>query len=111
MTTAEITAIDISKPLVMAGLLLGGMLPFLFSSLAMDAVGKAAMEMIQEVRRQFKSIPELNAALQVMKQNEGKEFEEWSDADKKTFYREEMEAAKNDETIIKMRVKGERLQV
>ncbi len=85
MTTAEITAIDISKPLVMAGLLLGGMLPFLFSSLAMDAVGKAAMEMIQEVRRQFKSIPELSAALQVMNNNEGKEFDEWTDADKKTF--------------------------
>jgi K(+)-stimulated pyrophosphate-energized sodium pump len=52
-----------TKPFVMAGLLLGGMLPFLFSSLAMGAVGRAAMDMIQEVRRQFNNIPELKAAL------------------------------------------------
>ena len=85
MTTAEINSIDISKPLVMAGLLLGGMLPFLFSALSMNAVGRAAMDMIQEVRRQFSSIPELKAALDVMKKNDGKEFEEWSAADQKTF--------------------------
>jgi len=48
--------IDISKPVVMAGLFLGGMLPFLFSSLAMRAVGDAAMDMIEEVRRQFREI-------------------------------------------------------
>jgi K(+)-stimulated pyrophosphate-energized sodium pump len=54
--TAHITGIDISKPLVMAGLFLGGMLPFLFSSMAMKAVGEAAMEMIEEVRRQFREI-------------------------------------------------------
>ncbi|MCL4144359.1 UNVERIFIED_CONTAM: hypothetical protein GTU68_038870 [Idotea baltica] len=47
----------------MAGLLLGGMLPFLFSALSMGAVGRAAMDMIQEVRRQFADIPELKAAL------------------------------------------------
>ncbi|MCL4131590.1 UNVERIFIED_CONTAM: hypothetical protein GTU68_052226 [Idotea baltica] len=46
----------------MAGLLVGGMLPFLFSALSMNAVGRAAMDMIKEVRRQFKDIPELNAA-------------------------------------------------
>jgi len=57
--TAGITGIDISKPLVMAGLFLGGMLPFLFSSMAMKAVGIAAMEMIEEVRRQFREIPGL----------------------------------------------------
>ncbi len=57
--TAGITGIDISKPLVMAGLFLGGMLPFLFSSMAMQAVGVAAMEMIEEVRRQFREIPGL----------------------------------------------------
>ena len=51
----------------------------------MGAVGRAAMDMIQEVRRQFNSIPELKAALGVMKANDGKEFEDWSDADKKTF--------------------------
>lgn len=53
---AGIAGIDISKPLVMGGLFVGGMLPFLFSAMAMDAVGKAAMEMIEEVRRQFREI-------------------------------------------------------
>ena len=53
---ARITAIDISKPSVMAGIFIGGMLPFLFSSMAMNAVGEAAMDMIEEVRRQFREI-------------------------------------------------------
>ncbi|MBX3130005.1 MAG: sodium-translocating pyrophosphatase [Polyangiaceae bacterium] len=53
---ANITGIDLSKPLVMAGVFVGGMLPFLFSSMAMSAVGEAAMEMIEEVRRQFREI-------------------------------------------------------
>jgi K(+)-stimulated pyrophosphate-energized sodium pump len=56
---AHITGIDISKPLVIGGVFVGGMLPFLFSSLAMAAVGEAAMEMIEEVRRQFREIPGL----------------------------------------------------
>ncbi len=56
---AHITGIDISKPLVMAGVFVGGMLPFLFSSMAMSAVGEAAMDMIEEVRRQFREIPGL----------------------------------------------------
>ena len=85
MTTANIDNIDVANPVVMAGLFLGGMLPFLFSSMAMDSVGKAAMDMIQEVRRQFKDIPELRAALDVMKKNEGKEAGEWSAADRATF--------------------------
>ncbi len=85
MTTAGINTIDIAKPRVMAGLLIGGMLPFVFSAMSMGAVGRAAMDMIQEVRRQFKSIPELSAALAVMNKNEGKEMSEWSDADRKTF--------------------------
>ena len=59
MQTAGIKSIDIANPVVMAGLFLGGMLPFLFSSLAMRAVGDAAMEMIDEVRRQFREIPGL----------------------------------------------------
>ena len=67
MQTAEITAIDISKPVVMTGLLLGAMLPFVFSALSMNAVGKAAMSMIEEVRRQFKDLPKLKAALEVMR--------------------------------------------
>ncbi len=53
---ANITGIDISKPLVMSGVFVGGMLPFLFSSMAMKAVGDAAMDMIEEVRRQFREI-------------------------------------------------------
>ena len=85
MTTAKITAINIADPKVMAGLLVGGMLPFLFSALSMNAVGRAAMDMIQEVRRQFNSIPELKAALSVMKKNDGKEFKDWSADDQKTF--------------------------
>jgi K(+)-stimulated pyrophosphate-energized sodium pump len=57
--TAGISGIDIAKPVVMAGLFVGGMLPFLFSAMAMSAVGDAAMEMIEEVRRQFREIPGL----------------------------------------------------
>ena len=85
MTTVGITTINIADPIVMAGLFLGGMLPFVFSALSMGAVGRAAMDMIQEVRRQFNSIPELKAALEVMKRNEGKANSEWSDADRATF--------------------------
>ena len=83
MVQTGITKIDIANPKVMAGLFVGGMLPFLFSSMAMGAVGRAAMAMIEEVRRQFKSIPELSAALAVMKKY-GEE-EEWSEDDKKIF--------------------------
>jgi len=53
----QLTAIDLTKPAVIAGLLIGGMLPFLFAALTMDAVGKAAFSMIEEVRRQFREIP------------------------------------------------------
>ncbi len=67
MLQAGISSIDISKSNVMAGLFIGGMLPFVFSALSMKAVGKAAMAMIQEVRRQFKDIPELTAALGIMR--------------------------------------------
>ncbi len=49
-------SIDVSQPTVMAGILLGAMLPFLFSSLAMQAVGAAAFDMIEEVRRQFREV-------------------------------------------------------
>ncbi|MFH1862043.1 MAG: sodium-translocating pyrophosphatase, partial [bacterium] len=56
---AGIEQIDITNPYVIAGLFIGGLLPFFFSSLAMRAVGEAAFEMIEEVRRQFKSIPGL----------------------------------------------------
>jgi len=80
--TGESLQIDITNPWVMGGLFVGGMLPFLFSSMAMGAVGRAAMSMIEEVRRQFKDIPELKAALEILgKGDEGT----WSDEDKSTY--------------------------
>jgi K(+)-stimulated pyrophosphate-energized sodium pump len=54
---AGIDAIDIYKAPVLAGLFVGGMIPFIFSALCISAVGKAAMEMVNEVRRQFREIP------------------------------------------------------
>ena len=58
---AEVGALGLSlgNPVVLAGLLIGGMVPFLFSSIAMKAVGEAAFAMIREVRRQFREIPGL----------------------------------------------------
>ncbi|MDD6708860.1 MAG: sodium-translocating pyrophosphatase [Ruminococcus sp.] len=53
----NLSTIDIMNYKVVIGLLVGGMLPFLFSSLTMDSVSKAAQSMIEEVRRQFKTIP------------------------------------------------------
>jgi len=54
---AGISAIDIYKANVLAGLFVGAMIPFIFSALAIAAVGRAAMDMVQEVRRQFREIP------------------------------------------------------
>ena len=54
---AGISSIDIFKADVLAGLFIGAMIPFIFSSLAIAAVGRAAMDMVKEVRRQFKEIP------------------------------------------------------
>lgn len=58
---ANIPSIDITSATVIVGLFLGGMLPFFFSALTMEAVGRAAFEMIEEVRRQFREIPGLMA--------------------------------------------------
>jgi K(+)-stimulated pyrophosphate-energized sodium pump len=57
MGTAGITSIDISDAHVLAGLFVGAMIPFLFSSLCISAVGTAAKSMVEEVRRQFREIP------------------------------------------------------
>ncbi|MYH20834.1 MAG: sodium-translocating pyrophosphatase [Acidobacteria bacterium] len=51
--------LSLGNPVVLSGLLIGGMVPFLFSSIAMQAVGEAAFDMIKEVRRQFREIPGL----------------------------------------------------
>ena len=53
----KLSVIDLLDPKVIIGLLVGGMLPFLFSAFTMQSVGKAAFEMIEEVRRQFRTIP------------------------------------------------------
>ncbi|WDA46013.1 sodium-translocating pyrophosphatase [Fusobacterium nucleatum] len=55
--TSEPLVIDVTDPEVIAGLFIGGMLTFLFSALTMTAVGKAAIEMVEEVRRQFREFP------------------------------------------------------
>jgi K(+)-stimulated pyrophosphate-energized sodium pump len=57
--TVGIERIDVMDPNVCAGLLVGAMMPFLFSAFAMNAVGQAAFAMVEEVRRQFKTIPGL----------------------------------------------------
>ena len=67
--------LDASNPYVLVGLLLGCMLPFRFSAMAMVAVGQAASDMIQEVRRQFRDIPELRPALEAAQRAEHEERE------------------------------------
>src|SRR5690606_31212480 len=55
----DYVTLDVIEPMVMAGLFIGAMLPFVFSALAMNAVGRAAGDMIDEVGRQFNEIPGL----------------------------------------------------
>ena len=71
MMQANVKVIDLSEPKIIAGLFFGSMLPFLFSALAMGAVGRAAAKMIDEVRRQFAEIPALTNALKVFKKYDG----------------------------------------
>lgn len=79
-----LTGIDIMTPSVMAGLFVGAMLPFVFSAMAMNAVGRAAMAMIQEVRRQFRDIRELEAALGIMR-TKGHDQSKWTKEDKAIY--------------------------
>ena len=53
----SLSSISILEPRVIIGLFIGGMLPFLFSAFTMESVGKAAFQMIEEVRRQFRTMP------------------------------------------------------
>jgi len=59
----DLKSIDLLKVPTLAGLLLGGLMPFVFSALTMEAVGRAAQDMVEEVRRQFKEIPGLKEGL------------------------------------------------
>jgi K(+)-stimulated pyrophosphate-energized sodium pump len=79
---AGIEKIDIYKPDVLAGLFIGAMIPFIFSSLAIAAVGRAAMAMVMEVRRQFKEIPG------IMKGKATPEYEKCVDISTKASIRE-----------------------
>jgi K(+)-stimulated pyrophosphate-energized sodium pump len=85
MGVAGIDNINIANPNVMACLFVGAMLPFLFSAMAIDAVGRAAGDMIVEVQRQFREIPELNAALAKMKEHGDKPVDEWPEEDRKIY--------------------------
>ena len=60
-TEVGLTSVDLTKASVLVGLFIGGMLPFIISALTMTSVGKAAGDMVKEVRRQFKEIPGLMA--------------------------------------------------
>lgn len=77
--------IEVTDPKVVAALFVGGMLPFLFSALSMEAVGRAAMAMIEEVRRQFREIPGLRAGLDAMNRNDGKPVLEWPAQDQRDY--------------------------
>ncbi len=92
MTAVGLDYIDIANPKVVVGLFIGGMLAFLFSSLAIDAVGQAAMAMVKEVRRQFSEIPELKAALKVISKHIDEPVEKWPEEDRKVFEQAEGKA-------------------
>ena len=77
--------IEVTDPKVFSALFVGAMLPFLFSALSMEAVGRAAMSMIEEVRRQFRDIPGLRKGLEVLNRNEDKPTEDWPEEDSKAF--------------------------
>jgi K(+)-stimulated pyrophosphate-energized sodium pump len=77
--------LNAADPYVLIGLLIGCMLPFRFSAMAMVAVGQAAQDMINEVRRQFREIPELRPALEAAQRAESEEREP-NEAEKKIIH-------------------------
>ncbi len=103
MQQANIATIDISKPHIMAGLLVGGMLPYLFSSMAMGAVGRAANSMIEEVRRQFNTIPALTNALKVMRKYDS-DLSNITEEDRKIF--DEADGAAEYEKCVEISTKA-----
>ena len=80
--TGEPITMSLLDPLVYTSLFIGAVLPFLFTAMTMKSVGKAAFDMIEEVRRQFKEIPELKKALEIMNL---KNREDWNEDDKKAY--------------------------
>jgi K(+)-stimulated pyrophosphate-energized sodium pump len=65
LVRSNVTSLDVLKPAVIAMLVVGGMLPFIFTAMTMKSVGKAAMDMIREVRRQFATIPGLRPSFEL----------------------------------------------
>ena len=74
-TVAGITSLNIMDPKVLVGIIIGGLLPFVFAGLTMQAVGTAAGEMIEEVRRQFREIPGLKEGKKGVKPDAAKAVE------------------------------------
>jgi len=103
MQQANVDVIDLADPYNIAGLFFGAMLPFLFSALAMGAVGRAASKMIDEVRRQFKDIPVLKEALTIIKKYDG-ETKNASDEEKKIL--KEAEGAAEYEKCVDISTKS-----
>ncbi len=85
MTTAGLKSIDVASARVMCGLFIGAMMPCLFSAMAMQAVGRAANKMIEEVRRQFRDVPILARALALCREQEHVPMEDWSKDDQATM--------------------------
>lgn len=103
MQQANVGVIDLSDPEIIAGLFFGAMLPLLFSALSMGAVGRAASNMISEVRRQFAEIPALRNALNIYNKYDG-DFRDATEEDMIIY--NEGEGAGEYETCIEISTKS-----